>query len=145
MSFHTSSNVRTAPLPSNQFRWWSRTKSGFKPMHMFACPSYGLIKISIARRWSGLYFRWSSHMQHIVYVAGGLPFDAIDCVEGNATIFSFVGPHNILKTQMSATALILHMVLDGFRWTATKIHPSVLSRRIGFKLGTFEDFHCGTQ
>lgn len=82
-------------------------------------------------------------MQHIASVVGGLPSDAVDRVEGDATVFPLVGPHDVLEVQASSAALVLHAVLDRLRQAAAEMHPSVLSGRIRLVLGTLEGIHGG--
>lgn len=80
-------------------------------------------------------------MQHVVNVADGLPFGAVDHVVRDATVFTFVGPHYALKTKMSTTALVLTV----FSQVTAKMHPLVLSGRIGVIFGTLEELHGRTK
>lgn len=137
--------MRTAPLPSDQFRWRPRAESGFEPVYGLPGPSDRLIEVFIARQRSGLDFRRSSHVQHVASITDGLPPNAVDRVEGDATIFPFVGPHDVLEMQASAAAFVLHAVFDRLCQAPAEMHPSVLSGRIGLELEALEGVHGGTQ
>lgn len=114
-------------------------------MHGFTGPTDRLVDAPVAGRRSGLYLRRPCYVQHVVHFAGGLPFHAVDRIEGDTAIVALVRPHDILETEASTAAPVLHVVLHGLRRTAAKMHPAILSGWIGFKLGALERFHRGTE
>lgn len=137
--------MRTAPLPSDQFRRRSRAESELEPVHGLPGPSDRLVEVFSARQRPGLDFRRSSHVQHVASVADGLALDAVDRVEGDATVLPFVGPHDVLEMQTSAAAFVLHAIFDHLCQAPAEMHPSVLSGRIGIELKTLEGIDGGAQ
>lgn len=84
-------------------------------------------------------------MQQVTHVTGKFPFDAVDCVKGDATILSFIRPRNVLKTQKSTTTFILDMNFDSICRNAMKMYPSVLSGRVSLEFGTVKGLDRGIQ
>lgn len=80
-------------------------------MHGLAGPSDRLVDAPATGRRPGLYLGRPGHVQHVVHVAGGLPLHPVDRVEGDATVLALVGPHDVLETDASAAAFVLHVIL----------------------------------
>lgn len=136
----TSSDMRASPLPSNESRRRSRTKTRFQNMFRFASPSQRLVNALSTGRRPRLDLRRSGYVKQITSLAGHFSPHSVDHVECHTSIFSFVGPHYILQTQSFTTIFGLQWILDGLCYATAKMHPSVLSWRICFKVCTLKRF-----